>query len=75
MKQSGHLNHIEEIGFPVTSTHGRTHPTSMEMWVDYNNTRGCRTEYVPGHTDQSKTLYEVYESNPFDTVPYNMETN
>ena len=32
--------------------------------------RGCRIEYVPGLTDESKSLYEAYKStdlsNPFD---------
>ena len=32
--------------------------------------RGCRTEYIPGLTDESKSLYEAYKfkysRSPFD---------
>ena len=35
--------------------------------------RGCRTEYVPGQTDQLKSIYEAYNINylsiPFDATP------
>ena len=35
--------------------------------------RGCRTEYVPDLSNQSKSLYEAYKdkylSNPFNAAP------
>ena len=40
--------------------------------------RGCQTEYVPGLTDKSKSIYEAYKRmysrSHLTTVPYNLET-
>ena len=40
--------------------------------------RGCRTNYIPGLTDESKTLYEAYQEqyrcNPLVMVSLMLET-
>ena len=60
--------HIEDVE-PIPANY-KCFVESVRVASRRHIPRGCRTEYVPGLTDESKSLYEAYKckysSSPFD---------